>query len=357
MPELAKQKSVLSYFYLPIFFTVVGLALGCWIGGPTAMLLISVLIVLEISLSFDNAVVNATVLRNWPEKWRKVFLFWGILIAVFGMRLVFPIAIVAVAGQMNPMTVIDLALNDPDQYGVRLASMEHLVAGFGASFLTMVGLAFFLDEAKDHHWLGPVEGLLAKLGPINMVTAGLALLITLLVQPFVAPTEQLGFLVAAVWGIVAYILIKGISSSLAGDDDDGDDEHTHAKDVGKKIVRASVMGFLYLEVLDASFSFDGVIGALALTNYLPFIMIGLGVGAFYVRETTMLLLDRETMDQYQFLEHGAFWAILALAAVMFAKACGIHLPEWLVGLSAVGFLGAAVLHSHLLAKAEVKDAV
>ena len=354
MPE-AKQKSVLSYFYLPIFFTIAGLIAGFMIGGPTAMLLISVLIVLEISLSFDNAVVNATVLRNWPEKWRKVFLFWGILIAVFGMRLVFPIAIVAVAGQMNPLTVIDLALNDPDQYGVRLASMEHLVAGFGGAFLLMVGLAFFLDEAKDHHWLGPIEGLLAKLGPINMVTAGIALIVSLLVQPLVAAEEQLGFLVAAVWGIVAYILIKGVSSSLAGDDD-GDDEHTHEKDVGKKIVRASVMGFLYLEVLDASFSFDGVIGALALTNYLPFIMIGLGVGAFYVRETTMLLLDRGAMDQYQFLEHGAFWAILALAAVMFAKACGIHLPEWLVGLSAVGFLGAAVLHSHILAKADARAA-
>lgn len=356
MPDAIKQKSALSYFYYPIFFTLLGLAAGFWIGGPAALFTIAVLIVLEISLSFDNAVVNATVLRNWPEKWRKIFLFWGILIAVFGMRLVFPIAIVAVAGQMNPLTVIDLALNDPDQYGVQLASMEHLVAGFGGSFLLMVGLAFFLDEAKDHHWLGPVEGLLAKLGPINMVTAGFALLITLLVQPYVAADEQLGFLISAVWGIVAYILIKGISSSLAGDEV-ADDEHTHAKDVGKVVVRASVMGFLYLEVLDASFSFDGVIGALALTNYLPFIMIGLGVGAFYVRETTMLLLDRGTMDQYQFLEHGAFWAILALAAVMFAKACGIHLPEWLVGLAAVGFLGAAITHSHFLAKAEAKNAV
>lgn len=357
MPELAKQKSVLSYFYLPIFFTIAGLIAGFLIGGPTAMLLISVLIVLEISLSFDNAVVNATVLRNWPEKWRKVFLFWGILIAVFGMRLVFPIAIVAVAGQINPLTVIDLALNDPAQYGVRLASMEHLVAGFGGAFLLMVGLAFFLDEAKDHHWLGPIEGLLAKLGPINMVTAGIALLVTLIVNGFVAAEEQVGFLVAACWGIVAYILIKGVSSSLAGgDEEEVDDTHTHEKDIGKKIVRASVMGFLYLEVLDASFSFDGVIGALALTNYLPFIMIGLGVGAFYVRETTMLLLDRGAMDQYQFLEHGAFWAILALAAVMFAKACGIHLPEYVVGLSAVGFLGAAVLHSHILAKAEARAA-
>lgn len=357
MPELKTQKSVLSYFYMPILFTVLGLAAGFWIGGPAALLTIAVLIVLEISLSFDNAVVNYTVLRNWPDKWRKVFLFWGILVAVFGMRLVFPIAIVSIAGQIDPLTVINLALTNPAEYGARLASMEHLVAGFGGAFLLMVGLAFFMDEAKDHHWLGPVEGLLAKLGPINMVTAGLALFIVLIVNGFVPAAEQLGFLVASVWGIVSYILIKGVSASLAGgEDDDADDTHTHEKDIGKKIVRASVMGFVYLEVLDASFSFDGVIGALALTNYLPFIMIGLGVGAFYVRETTMLMLDRGTVDQYQFLEHGAFWAILALAAVMFAKACGIHLPEWLVGLSAVGFLGAAVVHSHYLAKAEAKSA-
>ena len=335
------HKSALSYFYWPIALTIAGLVAGIWYGGPTAAVLVSVLIVLEISLSFDNAVVNATVLRNWDEKWRNVFLFWGILVAVFGMRLVFPILIVSVAGSVDPISVVDMAFNDPDAYGAKLASMEHVVSGFGGAFLAMVGLAFFVDSEKDTHWLGPIERILTGAGQIEGVQAAIVMMGILSVSCFVPMEHAPAFVFSGIVGLVTFILSKGLGTVLGGGGGNG-------------VVRQGVMGFLYLEVLDASFSFDGVIGAFALTNSLLLIMIGLGVGAFYVREVTIYLVDRGTLEQYRYLEHGAFWAILVLSGVMFAKPAGIHLPEWFVGLSGAALIGIAVAAS---AMANRRDAV
>ncbi len=335
MPAI--QKSALSYFKLPILFTFLGLAAGIWVGGIQAAFLVAVLIVLEISLSFDNAVVNATVLRNWDEKWRKVFLFWGILFAVFFMRLAFPIILVSVIGQMSPITVVDMAFTNPDEYGTRLTAMTPQIGGFGGAFLLMVGLAFFFDKAKDEHWLGPIEKPLSAAGAVEKIEIAVALGAAAIASSFMAAGTELTFLLSAICGIVLYVLVKG-AGELLGGEGGGDEAAT-------KIVKQGVMGFAYLELLDASFSFDGVIGAFALTNSLPLIMIGLGVGAFYVRETTIFLVDRGTLEQYRFLEHGAFWAILILAGVLFAKAAGVHLPEWFVGLSGATMLGLAVASS------------
>lgn len=342
MPDV--QKPAWSYFKLPILFTVLGLAAGIYVGGLQAAFLVSVLIVLEISLSFDNAVVNATVLRNWDEKWRKVFLFWGILFAVFFMRLIFPILLVSVIGGMSPVSVLDLALNNPDEYGERLTAMTPTIGGFGGAFLMMVGLSFFFDKAKEEHWLGPIERLLGASGRVDKIEIAVALLVTVIASTFVAPESMLSFLIAAVVGIVLFVAVKGAGELLGGEG--GGDE------AAGTIVKQGVMGFAYLELLDASFSFDGVIGAFALTTNLPLIMIGLGVGAFYVRETTIFLVDRGTLDQYRFLEHGAFWAILILAGVLFAKAAGIHLPEWFVGLSGATMIGLAVASSIHVTKRE-----
>lgn len=334
---MESTKSALSYFKLPILFTILGLAAGIWIGGIQAAFLVAVLIVLEISLSFDNAVVNATVLRNWDEKWRKVFLFWGILFAVFFMRLIFPILLVAGFGHMNPLDVLDIAFNKPDEYATRLTAITPQIGGFGGAFLLLVGLSFFFNKAKEEHWLGPIEKPLSVAGRVEKIEIGVALAVAAICAGFMAPGTELAFLLSALIGIILFVLVKG-AGELLGGEGGGDD-------AAVKIVKQGVMGFAYLELLDASFSFDGVIGAFALTNSLPLIMVGLGVGAFYVRETTIFLVDRGTLDQYRFLEHGAFWAILVLAGVMFAKAAGIHLPEWFVGLSGASLIGIAVLAS------------
>lgn len=141
----------LAYFKWSIAVTVLGIVGGYLLAGPSGAFIVVVLAILETSLSFDNAVVNATVLKHMDEKWRKRFLLWGILIAVFGMRIVFPLAIVGVVANMGPLQVIDLALFDEAEYARLLLSAHHEIAAFGGAFLAMVFLKFFVDANKDEH--------------------------------------------------------------------------------------------------------------------------------------------------------------------------------------------------------------
>ena len=162
---------MLRHFRMPIIFALVCFGLGAWYGWSQEHLLagmlrvlwiVGVLSVLEVSLSFDNAVVNATVLQDMDAVWQKRFLTWGIAFAVFGMRIVFPLAIVAIAAGIGPIQAAQLSLNDPPEYE-RLVSSAHVgIAGFGGAFLAMVGLKFFFDRDKDVHWIRWIEEQLTK---------------------------------------------------------------------------------------------------------------------------------------------------------------------------------------------------
>lgn len=347
------QKSVWSYLAIPIVLTILGVGAAYYFGGVILAQAVFALILMEISLSFDNAVVNATVLRHWDEVWRKRFLFWGILIAVFGMRLIFPIVVVGFATGTPVLEwggIIDMAINRPEQYHHELEAVAHMVDGFGGAFLMMVGLAFFVDATKDTHWLGPVEGLLTKAGQIEAVSAGLTLGGALLVSQRLPATLQHEYIMAAIIGVITFVGVKAIGVGLGGGDDGEEADAAQVSDgVGGKIIKAGIGGFLYLEVLDASFSFDGVIGAFAITNSLPWIMVGLGVGAFAVRELTIMAVDRGTLTEFKFLEHGAFYAIIALATIMLIKPLW-HAPEWLTGTIGASFILVAFLHSYAVNK-------
>jgi hypothetical protein len=143
-----------KYYTGSILFTILCLAGAAWVGwsltgtvsGTLGILWITfVLGILEVSLSFDNAVVNASVLKDMDAKWRRIFLTWGILIAVFGMRILFPVAIVAIAASLGPIEAVKLAATEPQTYE-RLITEAHIgIAGFGGAFLAMVGLKFFFD--------------------------------------------------------------------------------------------------------------------------------------------------------------------------------------------------------------------
>jgi hypothetical protein len=317
-----------THFTGTAVFCVVALALGYWAGGWTAVATVLFLSVLETSLSFDNAVVNAGILANWDEKWRRRFLTWGILIAVFGMRLVFPVVIVAVAAGIGPFQAIDLAINDGDEYGRVLAGAHHQIAAFGGAFLMMVYLRFFVARHKTEHWLEVLERPLSRLGKLESIEAALTLFIVLMASLVIAdPVRQGEFVVAGVWGVVVFIIVKGLAALLGGDEETA---HT-------QIVKQGAAGFLYLEVLDASFSFDGVVGAFAMTHDLVIIALGLGTGAMFVRSFTLLLVERGTLETYRYLEHGAFWAVGALAAIMLGGV-EFHIPEAITGL-----LGAALI--------------
>ncbi|MDR1999973.1 MAG: DUF475 domain-containing protein [Zoogloeaceae bacterium] len=309
-------------------FCVIALVLGYFVGGWTAVATVVFLSVLEISLSFDNAVVNAGVLSGWGDKWRRRFLTWGIVIAVFGLRFAFPVAVVAIATGIGPVKAIDLAFNDPAEYGRVLGAAHHQIAAFGGAFLMMVFLSFFVVRHKTDHWLGALERPLSRLGKLESIEAALALFAVLAASWLIAdPVRQGEFVVAGIWGVVLFIVVKGLSALIGGEEES----------VHERAVKQGAAGFLYLELLDASFSFDGVIGAFAMTHDLVIIALGLGVGAMFVRSFTLLLVERGTLDTYRYLEHGAFWAVGALAAIML-WGVEFHIPE-----AITGFLGALLI--------------
>lgn len=302
----------------------------------SACLTAAILAVLEISLSFDNAIVNATVIRKMDPVWKQRFLTWGILIAVFGMRLVFPLVIVAVVAHINPIEAFSLSLKSPAEYARIMTSAHLTVSAFGGMFLFMVFLHYFMNEEKEDHWFRLVERPLVLVSQYKGIEIITAALVMLAITSLMAPEDQIRFLIPAMWGVVTYMIVHSFSQWLEDQD---------VVNSSKSSMMSAGFGlFLYLEVLDASFSFDGVIGAFAITQSLVQIMIGLSIGAFFVRSLTLYLVEKETLNQIRFLEHGAFYALGALSLMMLLDYF-FHIPEWLTGLTGAAILGLSVLWS------------
>jgi uncharacterized protein len=326
----------MQYFKYSFLVAIVALIAAFLWGGVTGLVIAAILSVLEISLSFDNAVVNASVLKGMEAKWQIRFLTWGILIAVFGMRLLFPVAIVAVVADIGMFEVARMALNDPDTYSLHLQASHIQISAFGGMFLLLVALTFLLDEGKELHWLGVAEEKLAGIGKLESIEIVIALAVLWIVQSFLAPEERLGAVLAGISGIMLFVLV-GSASALFEEEEVGEA-------VGRTAKHTGITGFLYLEVLDASFSFDGVIGAFAITKDVIIIMLGLAIGAMFVRSITVFLVRKGTLDEYVFLEHGAHYAIGALAIIMLVST-KVHIPEVVTGLIGAAFIGLALLSS------------
>lgn len=336
---VSSKRSLLSYLKWSFIITGLGLFLGGWLGWLTAgtfqgavkiFFVCAVLAVLEISLSFDNAIVNANKLKEMTPKWQRRFLTWGILIAVFGMRIIFPLLIVVIAANVSPVDALIMAIFHPDKYADIMIDAHLPIVAFGGTFLMMVALKYFFDPAKDVHWWGWGEEKLASLAKIRGLEVGFVLLVVLLFTMFLPSDEKQTFLICCLYGLVSYIGVEVLGALL--------DRSNEATNVA---VKGGLGAFLYLEVLDSSFSFDGVIGAFALTNNLFVIAIGLGIGAMYVRSMTIMLVENGTLTRYRYLEHGAFYAVLALSIVMFAQTM-IHVPEVITGLCGAGLIGVSL---------------
>jgi hypothetical protein len=335
--------------------TVVGLLLALLYDGPTGLALVAVLAVLEVSLSFDNAVVNAKVLDRMSAFWQKIFLTVGIAIAVFGMRLVFPLLIVGITAKLSPVEAFDLALNDSHRYHQLMNDAYPMIAAFGGMFLLMLFLDFVFEERADK-WLPWLERPLARIGKLDqlsVVVAGGSLAFV----AWLSADDPGNVMIAGVLGMVTYILVNGLGElfSEASEDDDEDDEKAGAaagegggrsgpSSLALATGKAGFFLFLYLEVLDASFSFDGVIGAFAISTDPIVIALGLGIGAMYIRSLTVFLVRKGTLHEYVYLEHGAHWAIGALAVCMLIS-IGHHVPEWITGGLGAGLIIAAFASS------------
>lgn len=327
--------------------TIASLIVAFLYGGPTALITVVILGILEISLSFDNAVVNAGVLKKMSRWWQGVFLTVGWFIAVVGMRFVLPVGVVCGVAGLSPVAAVELALQRgdptvPGTYGYILGSAHPIIAGFGGAFLFLLFLNFILDGERDVLWLWPIEKRLAALGELDYAAVLLALG-AVLVAAFGLSHEPLAVLTSGVAGIVTYIVVDGFGSFFEGKEDTSDS--TGPSTAVKLTGRAAFFSFLYIEVLDGTFSFDGVIGAFAVSNDLILITLGLGfIGAMFVRSLTIYLVRAGTLDEYVHLETGAHWAIGVLGLLLLASV-RFEIPEVVIGLSGVVIIGASFLSS------------
>jgi hypothetical protein len=347
---------VLKTFGWSFAITALGLVAAVLYGGWEAFGIVAILCILEISLSFDNAVVNAGILKKMNAFWQKIFLTIGILIAVFGMRLVFPVVIVAISAKIGPIEAVDLALNDAERYEQLVTDAHPSIAAFGGMFLLMIFLDFIFED-RDIKWLGWLERPLAKLGKIDMLSVCIALIILAIsAMTFATQAHQHGgthvdkaatVLLSGVFGLITYLVVGGLSgyfeNKLEEEEEREHEAEEQARRSGKPVSAVVLAGkaaffmFLYLEVLDASFSFDGVIGAFAVTNDIVLMALGLGVGAMYVRSLTVYLVRQGTLDDYVYLEHGAHYAIGALAVILMIS-IRYQIPEVVTGLIGVAFI-------------------
>lgn len=341
-----------KYFLWSSIFTVICLMGGflvwyLWTGniyaGLSSMFIVVVLWLLESSISFDNAIVNVNVLKSMDKKRQHRFLTRWMLIAVFGMRVLFPLLLVAIFAGISPWWALDLAINNPNQYWEVLKNSHIVIAGFGGAFLMMVGLKFFFNKEKKTHWIERLEKYMTKLWQMEAIEAALVLIILEVLSYRVDPSRSHEFFVAGVWWVVLYILINGIEAFFG---------HNDNKWIWM-VAKTWLTSFIYLEILDASFSLDGVIWAFALSNNLIIIAAWLGIWAFFVRSFTIYMMEQWTLENYKYLEHGAFWAVVALAVMMLAWAI-VHLPEVLIWSIWLIFIVWSLYSSHIYNKKQTE---
>lgn len=332
---ILEEKFKLKYFRLSFFLTLFSLILVSYLaflkGGLTNSLnvlwLTIILILMEISLSFDNAIVNASIIKNWNNFWKKTFLTVGIFIAVFGMRLLFPLLIVSITTSISLIEVFNLAINEPETYAKELISHHSEVCSFGSMFLFLVFLNFLFDNKRKIFWAKKFEQKLSSFGKNRIIPYLITFILLIFFLYFIEDSKKYDFFIAGLWGISVYLVIHFICLIL----------EKGSNNLQNLIKKGSIIGFLYLEVLDASFSFDGVIGSFAITKDIVTIMIGLGIGAMFVRSLTIYLVEKGTLDTYIFLEHGAHYAIGILAFIMLLST-KLQIPEVLTGLIGISFI-------------------
>ena len=339
MSGILHKNSPVRIFFFSALFSVVLIIASIYNLGWAIVPALVTLIIIEITFSFENAIINAKILQKLNRFWQNMFLTIGIIIAIFGMRIVFPILIVALAADLSWQQVIDLALNQPDEYSAKLKEAYPTIAGFGGGFLSMLAWRFFLDKDKKVHWFKPIELFALKFAsqwmPVIISAATVGLFAIIPANNY--PKETL---TAGAVGIVTFMVIHGLSEFFGT---------LQTKALKKRSTKkvggfAGLLTFLYLEILDASFSLDGVIGAFAVTNQVILIAVGLGIGAIWVRSMTVFMVRRGTLKNYKYLEHGAHYTVLVLAISMFVSEI-YHVPEAIAGICGIILISSSIVSS------------
>lgn len=303
-----------------------------WGLGPAALGTTIILVIIEVVFSFDNAIINAKILERLSPAWQTAFLTIGIVIAIFGMRLLFPLVIVALAAYLGLGDVWNLALNHPHEYAEKLHLAHPLIAAFGGAFLLLLALEFFINGRHETLWWGPVEKQFKKLQSIWLPTAIAAAVVLLLAWLHHEHGSEIWR--AGLLGVATFVVVQLATALLSRN-----------QPKGKHLTGwAAFSLFMYLQVLDASFSFDGVIGAFAITDVVILIAAGLGIGALWVRSMTIFMVRRGTLGQYRYLEHGAYYTIAVLAAALLLSLF-VEVPDVITGVIGLGIISGAIVAS------------
>jgi hypothetical protein len=332
-------------FRWSFIITLAALVFAFFFGSWEAVAITSILIVIEVTLSFDNSIVNARVLEGMNAFWRKMFLTVGILVAVVGVRFALPVVLVSATTGLDAIKVINLAFENGDPhvegtYGYYVLEAHPQLASLAAMFLMMLFFSW-LFGTKEHPWIKVIEIPLGKLEAINPLPAILSIT-ALLVYANINSEHSNDILISGLIGLVSFMAIDGISNLFEVEDEEGESNGGGA--VAGAIGKGGFMGFMYLEFLDASFSMDSLGAGLAITSNIVILILGLGVGAIFVRSMTIYLVNSGSLNTYRYLESGAMWAIGALAFILFTS-IQAHVPELITGAIGIAFVGAAFISS------------
>lgn len=328
--------------------------IGIFLGGIAGMLMTTValvegfliglektaaLSVLESSMSLDNAIVVSAILKKMSPFWRKIYATVGLIIGIVIMRFSFPVLIVSFASHLTPWETLVMAVHEPVKYGLALTSHKHEINAFGSSFLLLIALTFLMNPEKDEHWLGFLEKPLAKLGKVATMPLIITLTLLMIESCFIADTEKTSFLFSGMAGVVGYYLVKDGLGAIVGEG------------TGPVSAVGGFAMFVYIECIDASFSFDGVIGAFAITDNIFQIAIGLGIGAMMVRVFTLIITEKGSLDNLPYLEIGAFLTIFILSLIMKLEDF-YKVPDYITGIFGFAIIGASLWDSLRVMKKE-----
>lgn len=299
-----------------------------------SILIVAGLIVFEVISSIDNAIVNAHVLKTMSEKWRKIFLFWGIITAVFIVRGLLPVLIVWLSvPELHFSGVISSVFHPVPEVAELIDARKGIILMGAGVFLLLVYLHWLFLEDKDPYFV-PDKLIKPKHGVWFFAFCAIILVLLL----YFARASSMLMLSAAI-GNAVFFIMYGFREQAAKQEAILESGESHLGDFSK---------LMYLEVLDTSFSFDGVVGAFAFTTSILLIFIGNGIGALVVRELTLKGIDQ--VSKYKWLKNGAMTSMGFLGAFIILKSFGFHIPEYLPTFTTLGFVGLTFWKSRQLLK-------
>lgn len=299
-----------------------------------SLIIIMGLIVFETISSVDNAIVNAHILKTMSVKWRKIFLLWGIFTAVFLIRGILPLIIVWLsAPELGVVGVFKSMFDGSSDIGSLLEERKGIILIGAGVFLLLVYLHWLFLEKKEPFFV-PDKLIKEKHGVWFFGFAAVILVVLLYLSRSSWP-----LMLAAAMGNAVFFIMYGFREQAAKQEEHLHDKNFQIGDFSK---------LMFLEVLDASFSFDGVVGAFAFTTSVPLIFLGNGIGALVVRQLTIKGIDK--VGRYKWLKNGAMTSIGVLGIFIILKSFGVHIPEALPTITTVGLVGLTFWRSHQFLK-------